>query len=157
MYIDCFAYKNTNQLSSYQLFPWKNYEKHRGGASRQGARSPRECPPNMSHSPLANANIVTFMGKGCPKGRKGVLWSFYVQNSFSPVFSIAPWHLGQVCISQMRILSLLHFRHRRPTALLKEGATSAIRYRRLDRTNLADFCYLCTHETKRHIQRREFY
>ena len=31
------------------------------------------------------------------------------------------------------------------------------RYRRLDRTNLTDFCYLCTHETKRHIQRREFY
>ena len=73
MYIDCFAYKNTNQLSSYQLFPLKNYEKHRGGASRQGARSPRECPPTMSYSPLANANIVTFMGKGCPKGGKGVL------------------------------------------------------------------------------------
>ena len=31
------------------------------------------------------------------------------------------------------------------------------RYRRLDRTDLKDFCYLCTHETKRHIQRREFY
>ena len=60
MYIDCFAYKNTNQLSSYQLFPLKKYEKHRGGASRQGARSPRECPPTMSYSPLANANIVTY-------------------------------------------------------------------------------------------------
>ena len=34
---------------------------------------------------------------------------------------------------------------------------SLYRYRRLDRTNLTDFCYLCTHETKRHIQRREFY
>ena len=33
----------------------------------------------------------------------------------------------------------------------------ADRYRRLDRTDLKDFCYLCTHETKRHIQRREFY
>ena len=51
--------KYTNQLLSYQLFFHKNYEKHRGAASRQGARSPRECCFNSRTYPLATANIVT--------------------------------------------------------------------------------------------------
>ena len=39
----------------------KNYEKHRGGASRQGARSPQErCLACLTLS-LASANIVTFL------------------------------------------------------------------------------------------------
>ena len=41
-----------------------------------------------------------------------------VQNSFSPVASIVPWHLGQVFLSQIRMLSLPQFRQRRPTSLL---------------------------------------
>ena len=50
----------------------------------------------------------------------------YVQNSFSPVSSISPWHFGQVCLSQTLMLSLPHCKHNRPTSLLYDGATSAI-------------------------------
>ena len=49
-----------------------------------------------------------------------------VQNSFSPVCCISPWHLGQVCPSHIRILSLPHCKQSLPTSLLYEGATSAI-------------------------------
>ena len=51
---------------------------------------------------------------------------FHVQNSFSPVSSIIPWHLGQVRLSQILILSLPHCKHNRPTSLLYDGATSAM-------------------------------
>ncbi|MBR5697110.1 MAG: hypothetical protein IKX44_00595, partial [Prevotella sp.] len=37
----------------------ENYEKHRGAASRQGARSPRERCSNSQIQLLASANIVT--------------------------------------------------------------------------------------------------
>lgn len=50
----------------------------------------------------------------------------YVQNSFSPVSSISPWHFGQVCLSHTLMLSLPHCKHNRPTSLLYDGATSAI-------------------------------
>ena len=49
---------------------------------------------------------------------------YYVQNSFSPVGCMSPWHLGQVCLSQTRILSLPQLRHRRPASLRKEGTIS---------------------------------
>ena len=41
------------------FFLRKIYEKHRGGASRQGARSPQERLPTQYVIPLATANIVT--------------------------------------------------------------------------------------------------
>ena len=47
----------------------KNYEKHRGGALRQGARSPRErCLACLTTS-LAFANIVTFGSTRCQRTR----------------------------------------------------------------------------------------
>ena len=49
-----------------------------------------------------------------------------VQNSFSPVGSIRPLHLGQVCRFQMRMLSLPQLRQSLPTSLLYDGATSAM-------------------------------
>lgn len=50
----------------------------------------------------------------------------YVQNSFSPVSDILPWHLGQVRRSQTWMRSLPQCRHNRPTSLLNDGATSAM-------------------------------
>ena len=50
----------------------------------------------------------------------------HVQNSFSSVFRIWLWHLGQVCISHNLMLSLPHLGQSLPTSLLKEGATSAM-------------------------------
>ncbi len=47
-------------ILSYQLFCSKNYEKHRGAASRQGARSPREWCLTCLILSLASANIVTW-------------------------------------------------------------------------------------------------
>ena len=41
----------------------------------------------------------------------------HVQNSLSPVSSIAPWHFGQVFMSHILILSLPHCKHKRPTSL----------------------------------------
>ena len=41
-----------------------------------------------------------------------------VQNSFSPVSSIWPWHLGQVCPFHTLILSLPHCKQSLPTSLL---------------------------------------
>ena len=60
MFVFFFTCKDTTQLLSYQLFSCKNHEEHRGGASRQGARSPRERISNDLTSSLAPANIVTF-------------------------------------------------------------------------------------------------
>ena len=48
--------------------------------------------------------------------RKSV--SLQVQNSLSPVCSITPWHLGQVCPSRTLILSLPHCKQSLPTSLL---------------------------------------
>lgn len=50
----------------------------------------------------------------------------YVQNSFSPVFSISPLHLGHVCKSHILMSPLPHFGQSLPTSLLKDGATSAM-------------------------------
>ena len=66
------------QLQNYKpiiivpTFSSEKHEKHRGGASRQGARSPRKRLPTQYLIPLATANIVTL-------GSQGV-WHFYVAN-----------------------------------------------------------------------------
>ena len=54
------------------------------------------------------------------------LLSYHVQNSFSPVSSILPLHFGHVRLSHNCMRSLPQWRHRRPTSLRYDGATSPI-------------------------------
>ena len=78
---------------------WKKHEKHRGGASRQGARSPRKRLPAQYLIQLATANIVTY----CPI--RNAYWAYLNHRCDKKYFFIEN-NLIIICIYEIFFVTL---------------------------------------------------
>ena len=97
--------------------PCRNGLCHRESTQRMSSYQPSMPRGDRSvpHYPLCSihdCHNISHVRRSCFSDNP-----IHVQNSLSPVSSISPWHLGQVFISQILILSLPHCKQRRPTSL----------------------------------------